>query len=539
MAIVSNVLNKRLLGAARLLSCLLVAVVSAALAAEDDVLLTVHRGDTLIGISQRYLDRTDRWSELKRLNSVGDEFHLVPGSRLRLPARWLRWSAAAAEVVHVQGTVRGPGGPLAAGVRLAPGDAIDTGADGILTLRLGDGATAVFPAGSRARLGKALHVKGTPLHDTAILIEAGSAESRVPNLKETGSRFELNTPRVVTAVRGTRFRVAAEGEASRHEVLAGVVRVAGHRGRVASLTPGQGLVAEAGRVGKVTPLLPPPVLDAIPAPIERTLLRLKAASQVGAVAWRWQVAADADFTQVLRDQRTQDPVWMLAAPADGDYHLRVSAIDGQGLQGRETVQAIAIRARPEPPLMMTPTPGGPAFGRPQMSWTAAQDAASTHLQVARDAAFTQLVVDRPDLSGNRHAAEGEWPVGDYHWRLASRHADGHRGPFGDPARFSVQPPTAMAAPDVDGDVLRLRWSGPADLSYRLQVATDAEFAQIEHEAVVRGTSAELPAPKGGSHYVRTQPVMPDGSGAPWSATQRFEAPGGGPWWLLLVILPLL
>ena len=44
----------------------------------------------------------------------------------------------------------GSGGAIVPGRRLAEGETIDTG-EGLLTLRLGSGATVLFPPGSRAR----------------------------------------------------------------------------------------------------------------------------------------------------------------------------------------------------------------------------------------------------------------------------------------------------------------------------------------------------------------------------------------------------
>ena len=70
--------------------------------AQETLELEVRAGDTLIGISQRLLDSPQRWPELKTLNRITKDRRLRPGSLLRIPLDWLRWSELPAEVVYVQ-----------------------------------------------------------------------------------------------------------------------------------------------------------------------------------------------------------------------------------------------------------------------------------------------------------------------------------------------------------------------------------------------------------------------------------------------------
>ena len=532
MAIVSN--PSQILFNGILLSLLSASTLAGA--AEENVQLLVHPGDTLIGISQRYLDRPSRWPDLKALNKVPDELRLVPGSHLQLPSRWLRWNVGAAEVVHVQGNVRdGNGTALTVGRKLKEGDRIDTG-EGLLTLRLGSGATVLFPPASKARLGQLREVPGTDLERSVIDLESGSTESRVPP-RQSGSRYEVRTPRVVTAVRGTRFRVAADEGGSRHEVVEGLVQVAGSRGR-ALLNPGQGVKTADGKVGVTEHLLPVPDLSSVPATIERTVQKLMAPMMPGAIAWRWQVAADAEFTQVVQDAKTDQPTWVLTGLPDGDYFLRLRAVAADGLEGLDALRSFALRARPEPPLMRNPASGGPVAGTPFLAWTQADGAAAVDLQIARDGAFHDLVLERQGLSATSLTLAAPLAPGQYFWRLASRRADGYRGPFGDVAVFQQLAPTEMVPPSLEGESLRLAWSGPDDLRYQVQLAGDAEFTQDVHNNDVVGTQLVLAKPASGDHYVRTRPQLADSPAPPWSASQRFNVPGQ-PWWLLLLLLPLL
>lgn len=507
----------------------------------DELSLEVRPGNTLIGIGGRYLEQPARWTELKRLNRVGNERRLRPGTLLRIPLDWLRWSELDAEVIHVHGSVTSNRGPLSAGMRIKAGDSFDTGAQGALTLRLSDGAIVVFAPMTRAALAVSRAAAAASIRATRIELQGGSAESTVAPLVAPASRFEIRTPRVVTAVRGTRFRVAADGEVSRHEVLDGVVALGSGTQDALRLNSGQGVRAQAGQLGAVVALLGAPDLSSLPALVERTAQRLEIAPMQGASGWRWQVAADAAFTQLLQDEKTPQPVWLLTGLEDGDFHLRVRAADAQELEGREAQAVLRVRARPEPPLQITPGPGASVVAGSALVWAELADAPAYHVQVSRDARFTDLLLDRSGVAASRIGLDPAWVPGLYYWRVATQRKDGSRGPFGDPASFTILQPSSLTPPELHDGRLRLVWSGPAGFSHQVQVAMQTDFSNPEFDQLVPGASVELPKPAPGTHHVRTRLVLPGGATGPWSAVQRFEVPPEKSWWplLLIFLLPLL
>lgn len=527
---------------AALVAWMLVPVCLVGVQAQDMMDLTVQPGDTLIGIGQRYLEQPGRWPELQQLNRITHTRRLRPGTQLRVPTDWLRWSDLSAEVIFSQGGVTGNKGPLLAGMRLGAGDSFDTGAQGAVTLRFSDGGLAVFAPLTRAGLGVSREAVSVGIRATTIDLQRGSVETTATPLKEPASRFDIRTPRVVTAVRGTRFRVALEDEVSRHEVLEGQVALTGAAPGTVAVSRGEGVRAEAGRLGQVVRLLGAPDVTGLPRRIERTAQPLQVPALAGAAGWHWQVAADSGFTQLLQDVVTGTPTWILTALADGNYHLRVRAADAQALEGQEAAMAFVLSARPEPPLRIAPAGGARVVAGVELVWAAQADAPGYALQVARDAAFAVLLLDRAEVAGTRFALDPSLPPGTYHWRLATLRPDRTRGPLGDPGSFTILEPTALAPPQVGEGGLRLAWSGPAGFSHRVQLSRDAAFASTELDQVVPGASLDLPKPRGGTYHVRTQLVLPDGGQGPWSAVQRFEIPEPPrhPWGLLLLLLlPLL
>ncbi len=536
-------LSIRVLGRAWVLLFCFVLTVSAQ--TRDEFVVTVRPGDTLIGIGQKYLEQPDRWPELVRPNQIRNDRRLKPGSEVRIPFALMRWSELTADVAYVRGTVTGSAGPLLVGAKLKAGDTFDTGADGSMTLRLPDGSTAVFAPKTQGGLGVSREIVGTPVRLIVIDLKSGSVDTTTQPVMAPASRFEIRTPRVVTAVRGTQFRVDTDGDISRHEVISGAVAVgsSGNDTGHAQLAAAQGLRAEGGKLGTVVALLAAPNVAQWPASIERTLQRVAVPPQAGAVRWRWQVAADDAFTQMLQDERTPEPAWHLTNLPDGDYFLRVRAADAQSLEGLNAQKQILVRARPEPPVAFTPVPDADVVnGSTSFSWAEYAEAARYHLQIARNEQFTDLLLDKPDVNGNALAMDAAWAPGKYFWRLATVLRGGKHGPFGDAMAFTLIEPSAMAPPTVDETTVRLAWSGPKDLSHRVQVANEPSFGRPLHDQTVKALQLSLATPEPGTYYVRTLALLPSGKEGPWSAPQRFEVPAKPRWGiylLLLMFLPLL
>jgi hypothetical protein len=108
-----------------------------------------------------------------------------------------------------------------------------------------------------------------------------------------------------------------------------------------------------------------------------------------------------------------------------------------GLEGLDAMHPFQLKARPSPPSTRRARPPGRAWaGGPGLDTQ--PEAARYHLQVARDAAFQDIVAQQDDLRDTGSTAD-PGHAGTYHWRLASERADGDRGPWGDGQRFELRP----------------------------------------------------------------------------------------------------
>jgi hypothetical protein len=265
----------------------------------------------------------------------------------------------------------------------------------------------------------------------------------------------------------------------------------------------------------------------------------------GAVAYRVQVLAPGDAQGLLLDRRVDAPRVAFDSPQDGEYRLRVRAIDERGLEGLNAEQVLSVDARPVPPRLLGPPDQAALLATqpPQLWWSRPEGVVRFHVQVARDADFATLLLDLPGAEGTRHAMEGALEPGMHYWRAASVTGDGDQGPFGDPSTFRAQavPDAATASSALEQGRLRISWDPLANAArYEFQLARDEGFTDLVVDESLPGLSYALADPEPGSYWFRARGVSAEGVPGPYSPVNAMEVPGEplSPAWLLL-LAPLL
>lgn len=516
--------------AALLLGGALPATAASAAADAADYVHVAEPGDTLIGLGRRFLVDPRAWPELQRLNAVKDPRRIPVGTELRLPLRLLRVEPVPATVASQRGSVRVGGQPLAPGQALPEGSDVATGSDGQLTVRLVDGTVLRLRADSRMAIDQSHRISGAQAARSGVRLEQGRVEVQAPPTRGGRAGFRVQTPQGVLAVRGTEFRVAATAQGTTlGEVLEGVVGVRGSVAAESRVAAGSGTAIDAqGRVAPPQPLPAAPDLSALPALHERPLVRLSLPAAAGVQGYRVQVGADPGFDQLLADVSGTGTELRIAGLDDGRHPIRVRAVDARGLEGRDAVGTLTLKARPEPPLPSAPAPRAVIRGsKVEFAWAAASEATRYRLQVRRaEGTWDTPTVDLKDLAATAHAIDGVAP-GLYQWRLGSVRANGDAGPWGDALGFEVKPlpptPAPPAPPQVGDRSVRFFWQGLPGQRFDFQVARDARFAQLLREERLDRTEVELPLPgAAGRYHVRLRAVDADGFVGPWSASQHFD-----------------
>lgn len=526
--------------------------------AQQDATLvyTVQPQDTLIGLGKTLLVDPAAWPEVARLNRLPDPNRIRPGQALKVPARLLRSADMPAQLVSVEGDVRVDGQPAAQGTPLRPGQRLSTQADSSAVLQLGDGSRVKLMPVTETTLGehRRYEIKaaaGNPtgsddgVFASTMRLVRGSLDllaSKVMRAKP----LEVTTPTAVIGVRGTQYRVHHADQpqpVTRTEVLEGKVRADAATGAAnagVDLPAGQGTVLQPGSAApKAIALLPAPSLAGVPARFERPLVRFQVPGEPAAL--RVQVAVDAAFDRVVRDEQVAAGSEVrLAGLADGVWQLRARRVDGLGLAGADATTSFMLKARPEPPAGIAPRARGKATaGDLSVAWAENTEAASYRLEVARDAAFGDVVLRQDSLSGGQTRIALADP-GTYHWRLASVRADGDRGPWGDAQSFELRalPEPPSGGLSEDGRGLQLSWSGRPEDRQQVELARDPGFAEVVNRADLTETRWTLATPnQPGSYYFRYRSVEPDGFTTPWSSTLKLEVPRD--WTFLWFFAPLL
>lgn len=157
--------------------------------------------------------------------------------------------------------LRGGGEPVPAeaGRLVRAGDVVRTGPDGCVHLRWvrwAGGMRIKIGPEARFKVVRAVRNRSTEAEESRLRVDRGKIWVRLRKALTGRSKFEVETPTVVAAVRGTVFSVAvAENGATEVEVLEGQVEVAGTEGAGGTLTGGsQTTIARGQRSVATRPL---------------------------------------------------------------------------------------------------------------------------------------------------------------------------------------------------------------------------------------------------------------------------------------------
>lgn len=527
------------------------ALLPTAHAQEAVVELTVTRADTMIGLSRQMLVTPQAWREVAVLNKLRDPNRIIPGQVLRIPQRLMRSSLTPAKLVSVVGDVRVDGVAGVVGTEVAEGQKLQTADGASAVLAMADGSRLRLPPSSLAEVAASRTYGGRSNEARAndgwfagaLRVLRGSVEVFATKVLRA-KPLEVITPTAVVGVRGTQFRVSfdeAANASTRSEVVEGLVRLdTGQQATGVDLRAGFGAVNDAGNTTpRVAKLLESPDLGAVPELFERPLVRFKPAAPTDVL--RVQVAEDSAFDRIVSDQRVPAGTDVrIAGLDDARWYLRARRVDEQGIEGFDATRVFVLKARPEPPAYRSPRADNKqSIGAVDFAWASNVAAPRARLQVASDAAFNNVVLERDNLSDASVSAPFE-AAGIYHWRLASVRANGERGPYGDPQRFELRPlpEPPKGGPAADGKTLVFTWGGRPEDRQQVQLARDEAFTEIVAQDELKSPEWILPTPgRGGKYFFRYRSVEPDGFTSPYSSTLSIEVPRD--WTRLWLLLPLL
>lgn len=518
-----------------LLLCLTLLLASASQA--SDWIFVVNKDDTLWGFSQQNLKNVNRWKDLQRINNIADPRRLLPGTRIRVPLDWIKEQVSKAEVVALVGSGthihRGDAEkPLRVGGQIRLGDEVVVSAGSSTLIQFADGTQITLHENSHVRFNYLSQYGESGMVDTRFRLERGRVDTRAKPAVGKASRFEIQTPSATAAVRGTSFRTTLKDSdnISRIEVLEGAVAVTGAVGR-RKIAAGYGTRVEPNRAPvKPKKLLPAPEFDFTPSPVREAHRLLHWQAVEAASHYRLELSATASFETIIWARDAEQAKSALPDVPDGDYFIRVRGVDALGIEGFSSTRPLTLDLHPSPPFSLAPTHHKKLYGDvPVLRWTAADEAAEYKLQVAQSDDFSSPLITE-QLSTTDYTANPLPERGEFFWRVASVSASGEQGPFGITQQFIRSPIPSAPEASVEQEGKRISWgAGEKDQRFQLQVATDADFAELVSDQILQSHSWHMEEEINQVHYLRVRVIESDGFAGPWGALQRLYPPQDYDW----------
>lgn len=408
-----------------------------------DWVYTMRPGDTLWTLCKEYTKEPTCWQKLGPLNKIDRDRAIPPGTRIRVPANWLKVPAASAEIIFVQGeaSLQLPGEPVIAateGTKLSIGSTLVT-ADGSVSVLFADGSSMVLEPNSQLELDALSNFELNGMVDSTVRLNRGTVKTRVIK-REPRSRFQTVTPSAVAAVRGTEYRVNVVSENSDRnnsdgalkttlvEVYQGLVDV-GAESEMFPVPASFGIVAKQGEpLQEPVKLLQKPefidfktqqtlYFDAtgkgfLPHLVQWQALALASAYQLNILT---DESTHSNSEKLLKSFRTNETQFKLKDLSAGCYQLSLRAIDALGLQGLAAKKRLCLNEELLPPLLKSrPLSTDTDAQQIQLHWDASSEAQLYRVELSNSPDFSSLI-SSVDISETQYAINE--PISDLYVRI--------------------------------------------------------------------------------------------------------------------------
>jgi hypothetical protein len=471
---------------------------------------TVRPGDILPQLAEDMLKPGKSWLDLIHYNKLPNAAAAVAGSTLQIPVQWLKRQPKPARVTAVTGSVvhRSQGDnrsrPLRDDVVLHVGDQVQT-LDGRVTIGLADGSTIRLEPRSVLVFDRMTQFGKSGMVDTRLRLERGSLGTQVQPLSQDGSRFQIETPSAVAAVRGTAFRLSTEPDLTRLEVTEGQVAFGNTRQQQ---LVNAGFAAELGRSGTIRRMaLPPaPQLAAVPANVDELPVKVSWQRLPGVAGYRINLI-NRDSGAWLASQQTTALSRALGNLDNGNYTLEVAAVSPGDLTGQSATADFSIGLQAKPAVLELPSADA-SLGEDellQFSWSFQGASEVGQIEVSRRPSFNNVIASSGWSADNQGTLDRSLSPGQYYWRVVTE-AGGSSVATSTARALTIEgalnPPEIININYVDNQV-RIFWRDvPMADGYLLQLAQDPDFDSVIKEAEIDENTAALRLAPGQRYFVR-------------------------------------
>lgn len=486
--------------------------------------------DTLSRIAIKFTNKLSNWEAIGKFNNIRNDRTIPIGTAIIIPTELLPDVPSSATVVAIAGNVietqkNNVTSPLKIGSVIFEGTQINTNKNGFVTLSLPDESRISIPSNSLVMMEKLRMSKYTKSPRTEIKLLQGRVESKITPLEKNKGRFEVTTPLAIAGVRGTHFRVGLSDNGTANEVLTGGVAVGKLEAPNALTLPaGKGNIVNQTSVGKAIDLLPPPKLTSGFELQERLTLKFSVLPQTNAIQYRAQISLDEASQNIIAEGFAKNEQFKFDELADGQYFIKVTAIDQNGLEGFPSIQKFKVKAKPEPPFLLQPKK---KIREENVSfvWAESLVAKSYRLQIATDVLFQKIVLNQSNINTVEYNTS-QLGLGTYFWRVATvteSNGKPDQGPFSFPETFQLLAPQKMNPVNDSGkDELEFSWPSEPGQEFLVQISEDKDFNTLYLKKETKDPKLAIKRPLAGTYYIRVRATDEDGFVGRFSATQKFE-----------------
>ena len=500
---------------------------------------TLRPGDDLWSIAQRFCGSGKLAEKIAQHNGLQRAAAVTAGHRIDIPVAWLTFAPSSAQIRTTRGEVYVYRANETSDTKLAAkqemqlymGDRLTTD-EGAATVEFADSSTIRIEPDSDVLFNKLTAFGPAGMVDTHLRFTYGRAEARVKP-RNQGARFRIQMPEGVAAVRGTVFRVGHN-----HQQPNAATRVETTEGEVAFAQPetanattdvpaGYGVAASATGVVKES-LLPAPVWVASAQTLttEDTISwqPLQGATSY-VVGWFDANRPDLIISQDFVGNATRD----FAVPATkGNYVVQVRGVSGSGIEGFNATRTLAV-VEPAPQLDdVAQSNAGPwdqnLMREVVLDWSYAAD--STF-----DVTLTGPQGNRTFTTSDEHLYANLEP-GKYSWQVQPR-----GGVASAPSTFELNPPQPQITTQRKlGRSIEVSWPAVSNANTHYSISVSQQGTEVYTQPTTKQTSHTVTLPEFGNYTVR---VVQHTNNLESTAATADGIVQRRPWWLLLLLVPLL
>ncbi|MAB53770.1 MULTISPECIES: FecR family protein [Marinobacter] len=485
--------------------------------ATPEWIYTVRPGEHFAEIADALLSKDIPAIRLLQHNGIDNPAKVGSGDNLRIPLAWLQRQPNPARVNSVTGSVQlisgsdGTKRPLTSDSLIRVGDEIRSQA-GTATIELADGSVVRISPHSRLAFNRLTQYGKSGMVDTRLRLNQGEIETQVKPVIEGGSRFEIETPSAVAAVRGTMFTLRTAPGMTDLRVTEGEVSF-GPPGQTRRIPAGYSASVSTAGVGRMSirRLPPAPEINPLPQQLKQLPAQLSWTPN-GANSHRVDIF-DAESGRWINSSEVSDNDFDINLLDNGRYEIHLAAIDNRGMAGMPGVMSFEVDLQARTAALEQPEPGATVNDdMPEFRWQLRGENEVARVEIAEDKDFGNTIATSEWAPDESALPSRPLTPGQYYWRVVTE-AGGNSVATSEARSLVVNgtlPPVRIISVNYVDSQVRVFWQRvDTATDYRLQLSEEPGFNNIIKEATLSDTTAALRLIPGRRYFVRLK-ALSDG-----------------------------